>query len=363
MVDSPQKVLNNLLSNMEQLGASDLHIKAGQAPFFRVKRVLRAAKTPPVPDSAYVLAMLTPLIPDERKNDYARTGAVDFAARDASGRRFRVNMFRASGETHASIRRILTKIPTFEELNLPPIMERVVHETNEGLILVCGVTGVGKSTTLAAMLDYINRTRRVHIVTLEDPIEFVFHPQKAIISQREVGLDTADYQEALRSVLRQDPDCILIGELRDSATMLAALQAAETGHLVFGSMHVGNAQQAFKRVLEYFPPAEHQLVRSSLASNLQGIFCQKLLPGSEPREFYPAAEVLLRTPAVKDKILHGEEKDLLDIIDRSRSDGMQSFTRSLSELVKQGKVHLDTAMTFAPNRDALKASVQGIETM
>ncbi len=361
MPDSPQQVLKNLLANMQQLGASDMHLKARYAPYFRVKRKLRAAKTPPVPDSAYILAMLKDLVPDTKRDEFEEKGAVDFATRDDVGTRYRVNMFRSMGETHASIRRILTEIPSFEALNLPPVYGQTVERAFEGLILVSGMTGTGKSTTLAAMVDHINRNRRVHIVTIEDPIEFIFLPKKAIISQREIGLDVRDHHTALRSVVRQDPDCILIGELRDRETMLAALQAAETGHLVLGSVHVADTQQTFKRMLEYFPRADHHFIRSTLANSLQAILCQRLLPGVEHGTYYPATEVLLRTPAVKDKILQEKDEDLPDIINRSRAEGMRSFTTSLCELVETSKVHFDTALSYAPNRDALKSAIQGIK--
>jgi len=361
MPDSPQQVLKNLLANMQQLGASDVHLKAGYAPYFRVKRVLRAAKTPPVPNSAYILAMLQEWIPVSHQDHFNATGAVDFAAHDDAGTRYRINMFRSMGETHASIRRIQVEIPSFEALGLPPVYRGIVDKAHEGLILVSGVTGTGKSTTLAAMVDQINRTRRIHIVTIEDPIEYVFEPKKAIVSQREIGTDVPDHRAALRSVVRQDPDCILIGELRDRETMLAAFQAAETGHLVLGSVHVAEVQQTFKRLLEYFPSTDHRFIRSTLAGSLVAILCQRLLPGIDAGTYFPAAEILLNTPAVRDKILQERDNELLDLIDRSQDEGMRSFTTSLRELVETGKVHFDTAIDYAPNRDALKSAIRGIK--
>ncbi|MGD2109267.1 MAG: PilT/PilU family type 4a pilus ATPase [Phycisphaerae bacterium] len=361
MPDAPQQVLKNLLSNMQQLGASDMHLKPGHAPFFRSKGVLRAAKMPPVPDSEYIVAMLEGLIPESRRDEFPETGAVDFATRDDSGGRYRVNMFRSMGETHATFRRVLNQVPTFEELNLPPIYRHTIENTNEGLVLVSGMTGAGKSTTLASMVNHVNQNRRVHIVTIEDPIEFIFEPRRAIISQREIGLDVRDYHEALRAVVRQDPDCILIGELRDRQTIVAALQAAETGHLVFGSVHVADTQQTFNRILEYFPRAEHQFVRSTMASSFQGIFCQRLLPGIEPGTNFPATEVLIKTPAVKDMIMQARDLDIPGLIDKSAEEGMRSFTRSLCELVDSHKVHFDAALSVAPNRDALKSALRGIK--
>ena len=195
-----------------------------------------------------------PLVPVNRMQDFETNGAIDFSASIPNGDRFRINVFQATGETHVAIlRRVQSEIPNFETLQLPDVYRKVISEVHEGLVLVCGVTGCGKSSTLAAMLNYVNHHRALHVVTIEDPIEFSFNPKLSIISQREVGLDVPSFAVALRSVVRQDPDCILIGELRDRDTMLAALQAAETGHLVLGSLHCSDAQQSFSRILEFFP--------------------------------------------------------------------------------------------------------------
>ena len=361
MTDPPKEAIENLLASMAQLGASDLHLKVGHRPYVRVKRVLRAAKVPPLPDSNYIEAMLNDLIPEARRHGCGETGALDFAVCGQTGDRYRVNMFRSMGETHASIRRVLSEIPAFEALHLPAVYKETIHKSSEGLILVSGVTGAGKSTTLAAMVEYVNQHRRVHIITIEDPIEFVFKLKKSIISQREIGIDVPDYPQALRSVVREDPDCIMIGEMRDRETMAAALQAAETGHLVLGSLHVGDVQQTFSRILEFFPRSEHYFIRSSLDISLRAILCQRLLPGIRKGTYYPATEVLLRNPAVRDKILHEKDEDLPSIIAKCHSEGMRSFTTSLRELVETEKVHFDTAMDYAPNRDALESAVKGIK--
>jgi twitching motility protein PilT len=202
----------------------------------------------------------------------------------------------------------------------------------------------------------------MHIVTIEDPVEFVFTPKKSIISQREIGIDVPTYHDALRCVVRQDPDCIMIGEMRDRETMMAALQAGETGHLVLGSVHVADVQLTFTRILEFFPRSEHAFIRSSLANSLRAILCQKLLPGIEEGTRYPATEVLLRNIVVKDKILHEKDDELPATILRYREEGMRSFTFSLCELIEAEKVHYDTAMDYAPNREALASAVKGITT-
>jgi len=256
---------------------------------------------------------------------------------------------------------VQSHVPSFEQLHLPHIYSDVVSKTADGLILVSGVTGSGKSTTLAALVEYVNQHRSAHIITVEDPVEYVFHPKKCIVSQREIGVDVANYADALRFVVRQDPDVIMIGELRDKETMVAALQAAETGHLVLGSLHVADVPQTFSRILEFFPREEHTFIRSSMANSLQAIMCQKLLPGIEEGKQFPATEVLLRNSTVRDKIIHEEDNDLPAVIVQSENEGMRSFTYSLCELIETEKVHYDTAMEYAPNREGLASAVKGIK--
>ena len=359
---TPKEAIVKLLSSMAPFGASDLHLKVGYPPYFRVQGTLRAARMAPLPDTADIQAMLHDLVPEVRRLEWEKTGALDFAARGSTGDRYRINMFRATGDLHASIRRVQSEIPSLEGLNLPDVYRQTVAGCIDGLILVSGVTGCGKSTTLAAMLEYINESRSMHIITIEDPIEYMFKPKKSIISQREIGIDVPDYHEALRYMVRQDPNCIFIGEMRDRDTMLAALQPAETGHLVLGSLHVSDVPQTFNRILEFFPRSDHAFIRSSLANSLRAIMCQKLLPGIDEGSRYPATEVLLKIPIVREKILHEKDEELASVIVQSREDGMRSFTYSLCELIETEKVHYDTAMEYAPNRDALASAVKGITT-
>lgn len=358
----PRLVVEQLLDGMGKFGASDLHLKVGYIPTYRVGGHLRKLDMPELPNSDYVRDMMVPLIPESRKGECNDHGNLDFSYGGKTGDRYRINVFRSGNEFNAAIRRVQSAIPTFVDLKLPPVYEKICKISYDGLVIISGVTGSGKSSTLAAMLDHINHDRSAHVITIEDPVEYRFTPDKCIISQREVGIDITSYAEALRYVVRQDPDIILIGEMRDRDTMMAALQAAETGHLVFGTLHCSDAQQSFNRILEFFPRAEHAFIRSSLSNSLRAICVQRLLPGIEEGSRFPATEVLLNNSIVRDKIRKEEDKDIPAIINQSTEEGMRSFTHSLGELIENESVHYDTAMEFAPNREALASKVKGIQT-
>ncbi len=358
----PKQVIMQLLEGMGKFGASDLHLKVGYIPTYRVGGHLRKLDMPVLPNSDYVREMMIPLVPESRKGEYNQRGDLDFSFGEPTGDRYRINVYRSGNDMNAAIRRVQSKIPNFQDLHLPKVYEKICKISYDGLVLISGVTGSGKSSTLAAMLNHINHDRSAHVITIEDPVEYRFTPEKCIISQREVGIDIPTYAEALRYVVRQDPDIILIGEMRDRDTMMAALQAAETGHLVFGTLHCSDAQQSFNRILEFFPRAEHSFIRSSLSNSLRGICVQRLLPGIEENSRYPATEVLLSNSIVRDKIRKEEDKDLPAIINQSGEEGMRSFTYSLAELIENECVHYDTAMEFAPNREALASKVKGIQT-
>ncbi|MFM9996780.1 MAG: type IV pilus twitching motility protein PilT [Phycisphaerales bacterium] len=353
--------IHRLLESMGKLDASDLHIKVGIPPTYRINGTLRPIQGAPI-TAEEADHILDPIILPHLRPRIEAEGGVDFAT-FVGGDRFRVDVFKSGGHTNAAIRRVKSEIPTYEDLHLPPIYSELVEKTNEGMVLVCGVTGSGKSTTLAAMIEHINSREAVHIITIEDPVEYHFSRKKAIISQREIGIDVPNYAQALRYVVRQDPDVVFIGEMRDHDTVLAAIQAAETGHLVFGSLHTADTMQSFNRILEFFPREEHSFIRSALATSMRAVCAQRLLPAlaETGAGMIPATEVLLNTAIVRDKIRDGQEQDVPAIINGSIHEGMRSFTYSLSELVKKEMVALQTAMAFAPNQQALDSMLKGVD--
>lgn len=363
MSEMPKSIVP-LLEKMAEIQASDLHLKTGVPPVYRVGGDLRKTALPPITINSRIIEnLMDPIIPVRRKPIFEEKGGLDFAYNLPSGDRFRINILRSCDQMHAAIRRVKGVIPSFEELHLPHIYRKLSEEAIEGLIIVCGVTGCGKSTTQAAMIDHINELQPVNIISIEDPIEYSFHPKKAIISQREIGLDVHAFSDALRGAVRQDPDVIFIGEMRDRETLLAALQAAETGHLVFCTLHTADTMQALGRILEFFPPDQHAFIRSSLANSLKAICAQRLIPAMDPKiSRVPATEVLLGESIVKEKIREGEDTDLPEIIAGSREAGMRSFTSSLAELIDEGLVYTDVAMENAPNREALKSQLSGIKS-
>jgi twitching motility protein PilT len=273
-------------------------------------------------------------------------------------------MLRSGNHTHAAVRRVKAEIPSYADLRLPPVYSQIVNKEREGLVLIVGVTGSGKSSTLAAMVDEVNATRPVNIITIEDPVEYRFTPKQAIISQREIGIDVVDFHEALRHVVRQDPDVIFIGEMRDQETVLSAIQAAETGHLVFATLHTSDTMGAFGRMLEFFPTEERAFIRNSLASTLKAICAQRLVPANpelEGSKVVPAVEVLLTSPMVRELIRDERDSDLPSVISTSRADGMVSFTSYLAELVEKEWISSQVAQEYAPNRDMLNSILKGVE--
>ena len=357
---SPKEEMKRLLAFLAKHEASDLHLKVGYSPYVRIGGHLRKLELPAIPDTVCVLEMIKSLVPEKRWSEFEAHGALDFSAGDSCGDRFRINIYRSKGDIHVAIRRVQAKILDFQALNLPDVYQNVISNTLEGLILVCGVTGSGKSSTLAAMIEFVNQQRSLHIITIEDPVEFEFRGKRCIISQREIGLDVPNFPDALRVVVRQDPDAILIGEMRDRETMLAAIQAAETGHLVLGSLHCADTQLSFARILEFFDRTEHSFIRSSLANSLKAILCQRLLPGVVPGSRYPATEVLLNNSIVRQKIVREEDDDLPAILHQCREEGMRDYTHSLCELVNQDKILRTVALDYAPSRESLVSALKGI---
>jgi twitching motility protein PilT len=358
----PKEEMKRLLSFLGKHEASDLHLKVNYPPYVRIGGHLRKLELPPIPNTACILEMVMSMVPEKRWNEFEAHGALDFSNADGSGDRYRINIYRSKGEVHVAVRRVQSKILDFKGLNLPDVYRDLIANTMEGLILVCGVTGSGKSSTLAAMIEWVNQNRGLHIITVEDPIEFEFKGKKSIISQREIGLDVPNFPDALRVVVRQDPDAILIGEMRDRETMLAAIQSAETGHLVLGSLHCADTQLSFARILEFFDRTEHNFIRSSLANSLKAIMCQRLLPGVQEGSRYPATEVLLANSIVKQKILREEDEDLPAILHQCREEGMRDYTHSLCELVNQDRILRTVALDYAPSREALLSALKGIDS-
>jgi twitching motility protein PilT len=339
--------LKVLLDTLVKSGGSDLHLVAGSPPSIRVNGELRRMEHPPLTAEETKQTSFG-IAPPDRRAQLQEQGEADFAFSVAGLGRFRVNAFRQRGAYSLAMRRVRIGSASFEALGIPPVV-RQLSEQSRGLILVTGPTGSGKTTTLAAMIDHINATRPVHILTIEDPIE-VMHPTKlASINQREIGLDTADYAIAMRSAMRQDPDVILIGEMRDSATVAAALQAGETGHLVLSTLHTTDAVETINRVIDFFPSNQDHQVRASLASVLGGVICQRLVPSVQGGRV-PVFEVMVNNGRVADRILDRTlTSELRDVIADGEFYGMQTFDQHLLSLVRSGTVSVDRALEVASN--------------
>jgi len=345
--------------------ASDILLRGGAPPKIRVGGVLKGLSHPaldPEQFEQWVEASLSPT----QWTLYARRGAVDMgfdlSMPDNSSHRFRVNVFRTRGRSGIAARRVNNRILGLDELHLPPALAEVA-KINQGLVLLAGVTGSGKSTTIAALIQQINMTRACHVVTIEDPIEYLFQDEKAMINQREVGIDVPSFSEGLRAMVRENPDVVLIGEMRDAETFEAALRASETGHLVLGTIHASSATQAFGRIYDLFGPDEREPIRNLLAYQMHAFVYQRLLPSTRPGvPRVPATEVLLQSPPTRKYILEGREHELNSVIKNARDAGMQTFTDSLVELVEKQYISPRTAQAYALNVDEVKMRLKGIVT-
>src|SRR5256712_1102484 len=342
--------LNPLLRRAVELGASDTHLKGGLPPILRRDGVLSPLEEWPIvsdKDMDSLIEVVGKRSP-ERLEAFKQTGDLDIAFQEGDLPRFRVNAFRQRGHISFAFRVIPKGIPSFETLGLPPGIQRLA-DGHRGLVLVTGATGSGKTTTLAAMIDYINRTRQQHIVTIEDPIEIMHTDVDCIVNQREVGLDTESFQQALRRALRQDPDVILIGELRDAETAQTALQAAESGHLVFSTLHTVDAAETIGRMVEFFPEGKQQMIRSIMAGVLRGIVSQRLIPRVDGGRI-AAVEVMVTNTRIADLIRDNQPESITDAIAEGSFFDMQSFSTALIDLVISGKVDQEVAANAATNR-------------
>jgi len=353
--------VNDLLKIAVQHGASDLHIKVGTVPMLRVRGSLT-----PVPEATRLThqdaeAIVAAVLPAPLREQFNETKEFDLAYSVAGLGRFRCSIFRQRGAIGLVLRVIPSVVRVIDDLSLPVVLKKIAEE-ERGLILVTGTTGSGKSTTLAAMVDHINRNRCVHVMTIEDPIEFLHRDNKAIINQREVSTDTRSFASAMRSVLRQDPDVILVGEMRDQETVETALLAAETGHLVMSTLHTLDATETINRIISVFPPHQQKQVRLQLASVLRAVISQRLVPRADGQGRCPAVEVLVSTPLIRDCIVDKERTHLIQgaIAAGTSQYGMQSFDQSLLGLLRRNYVSLEEALRWATNVDEFKLKVQGI---
>ncbi|HNV02309.1 MAG TPA: type IV pilus twitching motility protein PilT [Vicinamibacterales bacterium] len=355
--------VNDLLTTAVEHGASDLHLKAGSVPIMRV-----AGGLVPVPGARRLthedtIQMAAAIVPAALRERFKKSPEVDLAYSVAGLGRFRCSVFQQRSTVGLVLRVIPVQIRGVDELNLPQVLSRIADE-ERGLVLVTGTTGSGKSTTLAAMIDRINRTRCVHVLTVEDPIEFLHKDHKAIINQREVATDTRSFAHAMRAALRQDPDVILVGEMRDFETVETALLAAETGHLVFSTLHTLDATESINRIIAVFPPHQQKQIRLQLASVLRAVVSQRLVPRADGQGRVPAVEVLVTTPFIRDCIVDKEKTHLIQtaIAAGTSQYGMQTFDQSLLGLLRRNLVTYEEALRWATNVDEFKLKVQGIAT-
>jgi twitching motility protein PilT len=340
--------VNEFLRYVVDKKASDLHVKAGGPPYVRVNGHLTKTDFTAM-SAADCERTAMELMNDEQAMRFKQVGEVDFAYSIPGLGRFRVNVFRQRGSVGMALRRVLPGSPSFETLGLPPAV-RGLAEEHRGLILVTGPTSSGKTTTTGAMINHINATRSCHILTIEDPIEILHPDRQAIVNQREIGLDTNNFATALRAAMRQDPDVIFVGEIRDPETVKAALQAAETGHLVISTLHTTDVTETVNRIIDFFPPHQQKQIRVSLAGSLKGIMSQRLLPRKDGRGRVPAIEVLVMNGRIRDLILDPDRThEIHDIVKESSFYGMQTFDQALLALYRSGLVTLEDAMNAATN--------------
>ena len=343
--------ISDLLAFSVKNKASDLHLSAGLPPMIRVHGDVRKINVPAM-DHTQVHGMVYDIMNDGQRKVYEETLECDFSFEIPNLARFRVNAFNHNRGSGAVFRTIPSKILTLEELNCPPIFKEIA-ETPRGIVLVTGPTGSGKSTTLAAMVDYVNENEMGHILTVEDPIEFVHQSKKCLINQREVGPHTLSFQNALRSALREDPDVILVGEMRDLETIRLALSAAETGHLVFGTLHTSSAAKTMDRIVDVFPSAEKEMVRSMLSESLRAVISQTLCKTKDEQGRVAAHEIMIGTPAIRNLIRENKVAQMYSAIQTGQNVGMQTLDQNLQDLVRRNVISANEARSKASNKDSI----------
>lgn len=345
-----------------KLKGSDLHLKVGKPPIVRVNGSLKPLNRGAI-EIEEMANLLFPMMTERSRKIFDRDGGADFAyvvEVDGVDWRFRVNMLQQLGKIGLVARRVNNHIPNFEGLYLPASIESLCH-FEQGMILLAGITGSGKSTTIASMLNYINRHYSKHILTLEDPIEFVFKDDQCLINQREIGLDVVDFSVGMKHAVREDPDIILVGEMRDEETFMTAIHAAETGHLVFGTIHASTAPSTIGRILDLFPQEMHGAIRGAIVMNMKAIVAQKLLKSLDPKiGRVPTCEIMTFNPTIKKLILEEKDHNLADAIRIGEEEGMQDFTMSLKDLIDRELIDRPTAFQVAPNKEELKMKLKGI---
>ncbi|MFO0803346.1 MAG: PilT/PilU family type 4a pilus ATPase [Gemmataceae bacterium] len=353
--------INQLFRTVMLHKGSDLHLKAGLPGMMRLRGIIQKMNTPPLSQET-LEKLFYQIMREKDRKTLDETGGADFAhviGNDEA--RYRVNILKQRTKFAMVARLVNQSIPTFEKLGLPAAIETLCH-FEQGMVLLAGVTGSGKSTTIASMLDYINQNEALHILTIEDPIEFVFTDKMSIVNQREVFLDVCDWHTALKHAVREDPDIILVGEMRDAETFEAAVHAAETGHVVFGTIHASNAYSTIDRILGLFPPSQHGAVRQSMVFNLKAVVAQKLIPAIKPGSSrVPTNEIMIVNPTIRDLILKQRDEKLLDAIRSFYNEGMVDFNENLRQLVERGDVDKATALEFSPNADQLRMMIKGIK--
>jgi twitching motility protein PilT len=353
--------IHKYLQYVVDLKASDLHFKSNARVHIRVKGDLKPIKGNPL-TAQEVEDLWFEIMNDHQRRQLAEKGASDFAYQLGDSDRFRVNIFRQRGVLSVAARRVNKNILNFDELYLPKSIYKVT-EFHQGLVLLAGITGSGKSTTIAAALDYINAHRACHIVTVEDPIEYLFTDKKALVNQREVHVDVFSFGDALKYLMREDPDVVLIGEMRDEETFMAALNAAETGHLVFGTVHASSSSQTINRILDLIAEGSRDLVRQTLVFNLQAIICQKLLPCIKPGiSRVPGVEIMFASPTIRKLIDEKRDDEIPKVIRASKGEGMLDMNECLKNLVEQEYIETQVAYAASPNPQELKMRLKGISS-